>query len=136
MRNATKNYIDQLLFDYPNIDEEINRVMEELKYPVKTHDENSHIPGSNLPSSNIENTVIRIVDSKRIRMLKNTKNRISNALDKMDELENEFIKHYYFAQPRIKTVQGIAIDMNVSDRTCYRLRASIRRKVANECNLH
>lgn len=136
MKNTTKLYVDQLLFDYPNIESEINRVIEEIKYPYNEPDCNSYLPGSNLPSSSLENSVIRIVDSRRLSALKNIKRKIAKVIEEADPLEVEFMERYYFAKPRTKTMPGIAIDMNISDRQCYRLRVSVREKVAIECGLH
>lgn len=136
MKNATKLYVDQLLFDYPEIDNEIQRVIDEIESPWHEPDVNSYLPGSNLPSSSLESSVIRILDSRRLSALKNTKRKIEKVVEESDPLEEEFMERYYFAKPRTKTMQGIAIDMNISDRQCYRLRVSVRKRVAIECGLH
>ena len=136
MKSATKQYIDQLLFDYPTIDKEIERVIEEIKYPVRYKDENDYLPGSNLPSLTLENSVIRVVDSKRISLLKNTKNSIEQVLEELNDNEREFIEHYYFAKPRTKTIQGIAMAMGYSPSNIYAMRTVIREKVAQACHIH
>ena len=136
MKSATKQYIDQLLFDYPYIDKEIERVIEELRYPVRVPDKNDYLPGSNLPSSALENSVIRIVDSKRVSMLKNTKSSIEQVLEELNDNEREFIEHYYFAKPRTKTIQGIAMAMGYSPSNIYAMRTVIREKVAQACHIH
>ena len=136
MKSATKQYIDQLLFDYPTIDKEIERVIEEIKYPIRYKDENDYLPGSNLPSLTLENSVIRVVDSKRISLLKNTKNSIEQVLEELNDNEREFIEHYYFAKPRTKTIQGIAMAMGYSTSNIYAIRTVIREKVAQACHIH
>lgn len=136
MKSATKQYIDQLLFDYPYIDKEIERVIEEIKYPVRYKDENDYLPGSNLPSLTLENSVIRVVDSKRISLLKNTKRSIEQVLEELNDNEREFIEHYYFAKPRTKTIQGIAMAMGYSPSNIYAMRTVIREKVAQACHIH
>lgn len=135
MRNATKNYIDQLLIDYPHIEKEIESIKESIRTPYMEHDENSYMPGGNEVSKSLENTVIKISDSKILRQLEYTRKCLKAAIDTFTEDEKEFSKHYYFTYPREKTIQGIAIEMNYSKSKLYEIRTSIRKIVARECRI-
>lgn len=136
MRTGTFKYIEQLLRDYPDMGNYIARREEELIYPDELCiDQN--IGGGRSPfiSKPTERMAITMVEDKRLRELARCKQAIDKLIDEVDPITAGVIQMFYFAKPRLKTWDGIALDSGLSERQCRRFRDKFFNLVAEELGL-
>lgn len=136
MKQGTFKYIEQLLNEYPDMDKYISLRIEELKYP-NTIEADQNIGGgsSGFVSNPTERMVMTIVEDKRLKNIELNKQAIDKVLFESDELTAMIIRMYYFDKPRLKTWEGIALAICVSEGHCRKLRTRFFEKVADELGL-
>ena len=136
MRAGTFKYIEQLLRDYPDMGAYIAKREEELIYPCETElDQNIGGGRSSFISKPTERMAITMVEDKRLRELARCKQAIDKLIDEVDPITAGVIQMFYFAKPRLKTWDGIALDSGLSERQCRRFRDRFFNLVADELGL-
>ena len=136
MRAGTFKYIEQLLRDYPDMGAYIAKREEELIYPCETElDQNIGGGRSSFISKPTERMAITMVEDKRLRELARCKQAIDKLIDEVDPITAGVIQMFYFAKPRLKTWDGIALDSGLSERQCRRFRDKFFNLVAEELGL-
>ena len=136
MRAGTFKYIEQLLRDYPDMGAYIAKREEELIYPCEMElDQNIGGGRSSFISKPTERMAITIIEDKRLRELARCKQAIDKLIDEVDPITAGVIQMFYFAKPRLKTWDGIALDSGLSERQCRRFRDRFFNLVAEELGL-
>lgn len=136
MKQGTFKYIEQLLNEYPDMDRYISLRIEELKYPNSTElDQNIGGGSSGFISNPTERMVMTIAEDKRLKNIELNKRAIEKILFESDKLTTDIIRMYYFNKPRLKTWEGIALAICVSEGHCRKLRTRFFEKVADELGL-
>ena len=136
MKAGTFKYIEQLLREYPDMGNYIAKREEELIYPDELAlDQN--IGGGRSPfiSRPTERMAITIIEDKRLRELARCKQAIDKLIEEVDPITVGVIQMFYFARPRLKTWEGIAMDSELSERQCRRFRDRFFKLLAEELGL-
>lgn len=129
LKNATTRYIEAKLRAYPFIESEINNRRIELMDPWTPSDENIGGGKSNMNVSQTEVKATRLATDPRLLLLNQEREAIERVLQTSTEEERQFIELNYFDEPRKYTMDGVAIQMNVSRATIFRIKGRVIKRV-------
>ena len=135
MDSGTFKQIEIILQEYPRYEGYINRREEELLNPYTPTDTNIGGGKSNRTSDTTAVKAITLADDRILQRIRFQHRVVKRTYDSADEDTQEIIKEYYFKQPRTKTWDGIALQVNSSKRTCFRIRKAFFSKLADELGL-
>ena len=135
MDSGTFKQIEIILQEYPRYEGYINRREEELLNPYTPTDTNIGGGKSNRTSDTTAVKAITLADDRILQRIRFQYRVVKRTYDSADEDTQEIIKEYYFKQPRTKTWHGIALQVNSSKRTCFRIRKAFFSKLADELGL-
>lgn len=132
MNSGTFKQIEIILQEYPRYKEYIKKREEELLNPYYPEDTNQGGGKTNRTSDTTAVRALTLADDRVLQRLKFQYQAVKRTYDNADEDTQDIIKEYYFNQPRIKTWDGIALQVNHSKRTCFRMRNAFFSKLADE----
>lgn len=135
MQTTKYLYVEKLLRRYPHIDDLIKQRRSEILAPWSPQDENIGGGKSNVMANTAERTVIKLVDDPTIVSLEHQRDTIARHLADADEDTVAIVTACYFAGHRGKSVQSIAQQLMLSDRTAYRKRESFLDELSQEFEL-
>lgn len=136
MKKLTDGIIDKMLFDYPKIDEYVERRREEIEHPWIEQDENVGGGKSNKISNPIESMIITIDEDKIIRRLVEQKNAIYTACTHLKPEYLSVIRRYYFYnQARFKTMRVILREQNIPSMSFYRAFSAFKHEIMSNLEL-
>lgn len=136
MRQSTFKAIESILLEYPDYDRYIAERRQKIFYPENfIRDENIGGSRGGHISNPTEQVAMTIAMDRELQLLKYQRDAVERAVNKTDPLTNQVIREYYFARPRTKTWEGIALDMNMSASNCRKLRNVFFERVADEIGL-
>lgn len=135
MNSGTFKQIEIILSEYPRYEAYISKREEELLNPYSYTDENIGGGKTNRTSDTTAIKAIRLADDRILQRLRFQHQAVKRTYDSADEDTQEIIKEYYFKQPRTKTWDGIALQVNSSKRTCFRIRTAFFGRLADELGL-
>ena len=135
MDSGTFKQIEIILQEYPRYEDYIKRREEELLNPYTPQDTNQGGGKSNRTSDTTAAKAITLADDRILQRIKFQYWAVKNTYESADEVTQEIIDEYYFKQPRTKTWDGIALQVNSSKRTCFRIRKAFFSKLADELGL-
>ena len=129
LKNATTRYIEAKLRAYPFIEKDINNRRMELMNPWTPSDENIGGGKSNVNVSQTEVKATRLATDPKLLSLIQEREAIERALQTSTEDERQIIELNYFDEPRKYTMDGVAIQMNVSRATIFRIKGRVIKRV-------
>ena len=132
MDSGTFKQIEIILQEYPRYEGYINRREEELLNPYTPTDTNIGGGKSNRTSDTTAVKAITLADDRILQRIRFQYRVVKRTYDSADEDTQEIIKEYYFKQPRTKTWDGIALQVNWSRRKCLNIRNAFFDKLADE----
>ena len=132
MDSGTFKQIEIILQEYPRYEGYINRREEELLNPYTPTDTNMGGGKSNRTSDTTAVKAITLADDRILQRIRFQHRVVKRTYDSADEDTQEIIKEYYFKQPRTKTWDGIALQVNWSRRKCLNIRNAFFDKLADE----
>lgn len=136
MRTTTKNFIEDLLRDYPKIPAYIRRKNEEIMYPYIEPDENvGGGQGHGLNHSPVERIVLKIDDNEFISAFKRQAKAINKALDTCDDSFTEVIESFYFTERCNRTITALGEDYGYSPAYIYRERNRFFKEILKNLGL-
>ena len=135
MDSGTFKQIEIILQEYPRYEAYIKRREEELLNPYTPEDTNQGGGKSNRTSDTTAVKAITLADDRILQRIKFQYQAVKRTYDSADEITQDIIEEYYFKQPRTKTWDGIALQVNSSKRTCFRIRKAFFSKLADELGL-
>ncbi|CAI2675310.1 hypothetical protein AKUG0406_PHAGE200210 (plasmid) [Apilactobacillus kunkeei] len=125
-----------MLFDYPKIDEYVEKRREEIEHPWIEQDENVGGGKSNKISNPIESMIITIDEDRIIRRLVEQKNAIYNACTHLKPEYLSVIRRYYFYnQASFKTINTIIKELDVPKTSFYRAFAAFKHEIMSNLEL-
>ncbi len=139
MKRSTIRKIEDILRDYPKIDKYIEQREQELRYPMKSADDNVGGGKTSLEHDiGMLNTLITIDDDKRINALKRQRMIIDDCLDEAGKDTTVIINELYFKKHQQYTIDGLIANhlINVSRATAFRLKAQFISSCANSFGLY
>ena len=102
MKQGTFKYIEQLLRDYPEMDNYIKQREEELIFPDELAiDQNIGGGRSPVISKPTERMAITITEDKRLQMLIRYKRAIDKLIEEVDPITVGVVQMFYFQKPRL-----------------------------------
>lgn len=123
---ATKEFtqIENILYDYPDLESEIKRRKTALAFPVREHDENiggSHASGG---PSEAERYVVTLDQDKRLRLLEDQLLQIKRCLIRISPEERKVIEVRYFnPETRKASWERVSEEVQYYSKTqCLRIR--------------
>ena len=135
MDSGTFKQIEIILQEYPRYEDYIKRREEELLNPYVPQDTNQGGGKANRTSDTTAIKAITLVDDRILQRIKFQHQAVKRTYESADEITQDIIEEYYFKQPRTKTWDGIALQVNSSKRTCFRIRKAFFSKLADELGL-
>ena len=131
---ASKDFkrVEQLLEDYPKLDNEIKKRRLALLYPVREHDENIGGSKSQSNTSLAETFVVTLDQDRRLARLEEQKFIIEEVLKELHEDDYNVIKLYYFEKPRTLTWDGIAMATRNSRSRCFEVRKNVVEEIGRK----
>lgn len=136
MRRDTYRYIESEIRMFNETAREYKRRRSELLTDQHQPDEAQSSSKPNTVSSPTERYAIRLVDDRRLARLQNVMEAIEDVYERSSDDHKKFIEMNYWQKPRARTIEGIAVELNVSVRTIYRLRNEIVYSVAKLMGLY
>lgn len=125
LRRDTYRYTESEIRMYPETVKEYNRRKLELLTDRKETDDAQSSSKPNIISNPTERYAIRLVEDRRLTRLRNVIDAVKDVYDASSEEHKRFIELNYWARPKALTIDGIALELNVSVRTLYRFRNEI-----------
>lgn len=107
IRRATKLLIEDILRDYPEIDEHIKNKREELMYPISDEDDNIGGGKSSKISKPQEQLIIRIDEDEELTQLRRQRDVITECFRLADQDTQTLISELYFKKHPQYTVDGL-----------------------------
>ena len=135
MDSGTFKQIEIILQEYPRYEDYIKRREEELLNPYVPQDTNQGGGKANRTSDTTAIKAITLADDRILQRIKFQHQAVKRTYESADEITQDIIEEYYFKQPRTKTWDGIALQVNSSKRTCFRIRKAFFSKLADELGL-
>ena len=136
MRSATFKALESILLDYPDIDRYIAERRKKIFYPENFYsDENMGGSRGSRISNPTEQVAMTIAMDRELQLLQYQRDAVERTVNKSEPLTNQVIREYYFTRPRIKTWEGIAMDMKMSASNCRKLRNVFFDRLADEIGL-
>ena len=135
MDSGTFKQIEIILQEYPRYEDYIKRREEELLNPYVPQDTNQGGGKANRTSDTTAIKAITLTDDRILQRIKFQHQAVKRTYESADEITQDIIEEYYFKQPRTKTWDGIALQVNSSKRTCFRIRKAFFSKLADELGL-
>lgn len=133
MEKGIYKHIEQILRDYPDIDDYVRERRQALMYPHNENpDENIGGGRSNIPNNPVENMVITIADDRQLAALEKNKEVITDCLNCMDEDTKAIVEEIYFKKHPTLTMVGIAEKQHLSLATAKRKRTDFFEKIRKE----
>lgn len=133
MERGIYKHIEQILRDYPYIDQYVHDRKQELLYP---HDEfpDKNIGGgrSNVPGTPVEDLIITITDDRRIAALEKNKRVVQECLDCTDQDTEFIIDELYFKKRPTLTTQGVAEKLHSSSSAISRKKLQFFNLIKNQ----
>ena len=123
MERGIYKHIEEILRDYPYIDQYVHERRQELLYPHNEFpDENIGGGRSNVPGKPVEDLIITITDDRRLAALEKNKRVVQECLDCTDFDTNYIINELYFKKHPTLTLSGVAESSHMSMATIKRKR--------------
>lgn len=135
LNSGTFKYIERMLYDYNEIEDHIDKRIEQLKYPYYPSDENIGGGKSNVISDPTGKLAVTIADDLLLSNLRRTKETIDVVLDSLEPDARRVIDLYYIDTPRKYTWDGVAMETNNSKSTCYRIRDEVFTRIAEKLGM-
>lgn len=135
LSKAKISYLEQELFAYSRMYELVEKIRQDITNPYKDFEQSQEVRSSG-NSSVVENTVIRLINDKRLMRLQEIKEAVDYVYDNSNYVTREFMELYYFTAPRKYNVQGVSHNMNISEATAYRIRRDVIGRFANELGIY
>lgn len=132
MNAETFKQIEIILSEYPKYEKYIKRREEELLNPYQPQDTNQGGGKANRISDTTAMKAITLADDRILQRIKFQYQAVKRTYESADETAQDIIDEYYFKQPRTKTWDGIALHVNCSKRTCFRIRDAFFDGLADE----
>ena len=132
MNSGTFKQIEIILQEYPRYESYIKRREEELLNPYTPQDTNQGGGKANRTSDTTAAKAITLADDRILQRLKFQYEAVKRTYENADEDAQEIIEEYYFKQPRTKTWDGIALQVNWSRRKCLNIRNAFFDRLADE----
>lgn len=136
INRVTREHVKNYLYNYKWLKEEIDKRREEIISPYQETDTNIGGGQSNLMTSPTELTSIRLADDIRLAQLQRMKWAIDSVYTDVDATGKRFMNLTYFQKPNTLTLQGVAIEIGVSERTAKRLNTKIIISIAERIGWH
>jgi len=138
MRKSTFHKIEDILRDYPRMEDYIKQREEELRYPVQIPDDNVGGGRSNYPDHEQPiRTLITIDEDRRLNGLKREQRIVKQCFIDSDDYTKIIITELYFNRHPRYTLRGL-VTMNVvkiSRNHAYKLRNAFIRECAIQLGL-
>jgi len=123
MERAIYKHIEQILRDYPDIEEYVHERRQELMQPYDAvPDENIGGGRSNVPSKPLEDMVVSIADDRRLAVLEQNKKVVDECLKMVDDDTVNLITELYFKKHPMLTIGGVAVQLHSNRATMGRKR--------------
>lgn len=124
LRSDIRLRCENILRDYPNVEEYIRDRKQELTYPPQEIDENVGGGKSSKISRPQERILITLDEDMRLRMLERQKKAVTDCYLETDEDTRTIVRELYFKKHPTYTISGLSINhkVNVSIATAKRLR--------------
>lgn len=137
MRKSAKNYIEDILRDYPKLLDYIAEREDEIRYPVRQLDENVGGGKSSVITKPQESTLITIEQDERLTALKRQYNIIHDLYESTDDDTRALIREKYFKKHPEYTVDGLIMDGQIfcSRRTAYQKQSDFLEELAKKLNV-
>jgi len=137
LRSDIRVRCENVLRDYPNIDNYIRDRKQELTYPSQDVDENVGGGKSSKISRPQERIIITLDEDMRLRMLERQKNAVTNCYLETDEDTRIIIRELYFKKHPAYTISGLSINhkVNVSIATAKRMRTQFLSELSKELGM-
>lgn len=138
MRKSTFHKIEDILRDYPRMDDYIRQREEELRYPMQTDDDNVGGGRSNYPDRDQPvRTLITIDEDRRLNGLKREQRIIKQCFNTSDKDTRIIITELYFNRHPRYTLRGLVTMqvVMVSRNRAYQLRNGFIKECADQLGL-
>lgn len=132
LRRGTFLNLEDIVRDYPQMDNYIKHVEEELLNPWQEQDTNVGGGRSSLTSAPTERKAITIATDKHLRLLKERKAAMDKVWTETRDETKKIIRMWYWENPRTKTWDGIAEECHFSRKYCIVLRDDLIHRLALE----
>ena len=125
IKKPTFKHIESELYSYYDTLKEIDNIRKDIMFCKENIDENVGGGRSSVPSSPTEQIGTRLATHKRLNQLEEVANAISKVYTSLPFEYQRLMKIKYWDRPLLLTWDGIALELNVSKRTAYRMRDTI-----------
>lgn len=137
IRSDIRNRCENVLRDYPHIDEYIKDRKLELVYPPREVDENVGGGKSSKISRPQETYVVTLDQDMRLRMLERQKSAVADCYLATDKDTRTIVDELYFKEHPTYTISGLSIQhkINVSIATAKRMRTNFLSELAKKLGM-
>lgn len=136
INRITREHVKDYLYNYKWLKEEIDKRRSEIITPYQEEDTNIGGGQSNLMTSPTEQAATKLADDIRLSQLQRMKWAIDSVYADVDATGKRFMNLTYFQKPNTLTLQGVAIEIGVSERTAKRLNTKIIISIAERIGWH
>lgn len=130
MRRDTYRYIESEIRMFNETKKEYERRRAELLTDKNEPDDAQSSSKPNVISNPTERYAVRLVSDRRLAKLLVVISAVEDVYGASSDVHKRFIEMNYWQKPREKTIEGIAVELNMSVRNLYRLRNEIVYSVA------
>ncbi|EKB54480.1 RinA family phage transcriptional regulator [Facklamia hominis] len=135
LRSGTYKYIESILRSYHDYEQYIYLREQELLNPHKDCDTNVGGGRGNAISDPTRIKASRLVEDRKVQVLKAEKQAVEKALASVDDVSKEIIVLWYLKKPRLVTWDGVANKVHLSRSQCIRRRDNFISLIADELGL-
>ncbi|USQ69808.1 transcriptional regulator [Companilactobacillus allii] len=132
-----KRLIEDILRDYPLVDQYIKDREQELMHPVRDNDENIGGGKSGKISKPQEQMIITLEEDRRLNQLKKQRDVVEECLDNSSDNTKNIIKELYFRKYPRYQMEGL-IDNHIiycNRSQAFKLRNEFIEQIAKELNI-
>lgn len=136
MKKSVAKFIEDILRDYPEIDQYLKERNQSIFYPFNERDEN--VGGGKAQNKKNESTAITaitIAEDRRLFQLRKQKEAVEKCLNRCDKDTRLIIDNLYFKKHVVYTIDGIAYLLNSSHASVSRKKKSFIKDVAIELGI-
>lgn len=137
IRSDIRVRCENVLRDYPNVDDYIRDRKQELTYPTQEVDENVGGGKSSKVSRPQERIIITLDEDMRLRMLERQKRAVTDCYLETNEDTRTIIRELYFKKHPTYTISGLSINhkVNVSIATAKRMRTQFLSELSKKLGM-
>jgi len=137
MNKAIKNYLEQILRDYPQTNSYIKHRTTQLLYPFHKHPSGFFKTGqiTNEDGGGTAMLAIDIATDQRLHQLEINQAAIEYCLERSDELTVTIINELYFKAHPILSLEGLALKCNANKGTISRRRSQFFNMLAEQLGI-